>query len=74
LLGRADFTWKRCLFRSIVLALVVGVGEALPRFGSIMNLIGGSTITLCTFVFPSVFYMLLVRKCNNDAAGRSVIN
>lgn len=38
---------------------MVIVGETIPRFGKILALVGGSTITLLTFVFPSVFYMKL---------------
>lgn len=35
------------------------IGESLPQFGVILSLIGGSTITLLTFVLPPLFYMKL---------------
>ena len=33
---------------------------SVPQFGKILSLIGGSTITLMTFVLPPLFYMKLV--------------
>lgn len=38
---------------------MVFVGETVPQFGYILSLVGGSTITLLTFVFPSFFYIKL---------------
>ena len=48
--------------RTITLLLVVGVAEAIPNFGPILSLIGGSTTTMMTFILPCVFYMRL-KKC-----------
>ncbi|XP_076333571.1 uncharacterized protein LOC143237823 isoform X2 [Tachypleus tridentatus] len=56
------FTWKRCLLRSAMMAAILFVAESVPHFGKILNLIGGSTITMMTFVFPPMFYMLLCRQ------------
>ena len=53
------------LFRTTVMCVILFVGETLPNFGAILDLIGGSTVTLLTFVFPPIFYLLL-RK---DPAG-----
>ena len=36
------------------------IAETVPSFGSILNLIGASTVTLLTFIFPPLFYMKLV--------------
>ena len=36
------------------------IAETVPSFGSILNLIGASTVTLLTFIFPPLFYMRLV--------------
>lgn len=54
-----DFGPKRCVLRSGIMLTMVVVGETIPRFGKILSLVGGSTITLLTFVFPAVFYMKL---------------
>ncbi|XP_047110975.1 amino acid transporter AVT1H-like isoform X1 [Schistocerca piceifrons] len=53
------YNWKRCLLRSIMMLTMLFIGESIPKFGKILSLVGGSTITLMTFVFPSFFYMKL---------------
>ncbi|CAH1170052.1 unnamed protein product [Phaedon cochleariae] len=58
------FHWKRCVFRSLVMVFVIFVGESVPQFGKILALIGGSTITMTTFVFPPLFYMKLCDQEN----------
>jgi len=55
----SDFNWKRCVFRSCSVLMLLFVAESVPSFGSILNLVGGSTVTLLTFVFPPYFYMRL---------------
>ncbi|XP_021940401.1 amino acid transporter AVT1A-like [Zootermopsis nevadensis] len=57
------FHWKRCLVRTGMVCVMVLVGESIPEFGKILSLVGGSTITLLTFVFPSFFYM---RLCDQE--------
>ena len=52
-----DFNWKRCVFRSASVAALLFIAETVPSFGAILNLVGGSTVTLLTFVFPPLFYM-----------------
>ena len=54
-----DFNWKRLLFRSVSVLALLFVAETIPSFGSILDLVGGSTITLLTFVFPPFFYLRL---------------
>ncbi|XP_013789686.2 amino acid transporter AVT1J-like [Limulus polyphemus] len=56
------FSWKRCLLRSAMMVAILFVAESVPHFGKILNLIGGSTITMMTFVFPPMFYMLLCHQ------------
>jgi len=46
-----------------MVCIMVFVGESIPKFGKILSLVGGSTITLLTFVFPPFFYM---RLCDQD--------
>merc|ERR1712002_948202 len=55
-----SFNWKRCAFRTTIVFLLLFIAECLPNFGSLLDLIGGSTVTLLTFVFPPYFYMKLV--------------
>lgn len=38
---------------------MIFIGESLPSFGSILDLVGGSTIALMSIVFPCLFYMYL---------------
>ncbi|KAK8378061.1 hypothetical protein O3P69_018781 [Scylla paramamosain] len=56
----------RCIVRAVIVVLQVIIGLAVPNFGKILNLIGGSLITLCTFVLPPVMYMRLVGDKSNE--------
>ncbi|VDK28925.1 unnamed protein product [Gongylonema pulchrum] len=38
---------------------IVFVAESLPTFGPLLDLVGGSTLTLTSLVFPCFFYMYL---------------
>ena len=38
---------------------VVFVAESVPTFGPLLDLVGGSTITLTSVVLPCVFYLFL---------------
>ena len=55
-----DFNWKRCAFRTFSVAVLLFIAETIPSFGAILDLVGASTVTLLTFVFPPYFYMKLV--------------
>lgn len=59
----SEFHWKRCLVRTGMVCVMVFVGESILEFGKILSLVGGSTITLLTFVLPSFFYM---RLCDQE--------
>ncbi|XP_042214086.1 amino acid transporter AVT1B-like [Homarus americanus] len=61
------FGWKRCVLRSAILIFEVVVGLAVPDFGKILNLIGGSTVTLCSFILPPLMYMKLVDDKSNPS-------
>eukprot|EP00088_Acartia_fossae_P052523 TRINITY_DN5935_c0_g1_i1.p1 TRINITY_DN5935_c0_g1~~TRINITY_DN5935_c0_g1_i1.p1 ORF type:complete len:461 (-),score=123.08 TRINITY_DN5935_c0_g1_i1:31-1413(-) len=52
-----SFNIKRCLFRTFSVFGLLFIAETIPSFGAILNLVGGSTVTLLTFVFPPLFYM-----------------
>ncbi|KAK3763183.1 hypothetical protein RRG08_018752 [Elysia crispata] len=55
----ARFGWKRVLFRTGVMGLVLFTALTLPKFGAILSLIGGSTLTCMGFIFPPLFYLKL---------------
>ncbi|GAB1607426.1 amino acid transporter AVT3B-like [Argonauta hians] len=56
------FHWKRCLFRLIIVLCILFMSVSVPNFGSILSLIGSSTITLLGFLFPSLFYLKLIKQ------------
>ncbi|KAI4470291.1 hypothetical protein MML48_1g04680 [Holotrichia oblita] len=53
------YNWKRCLVRTVMILVMIFVGETVTNFGKILSLVGGSTITMLTFVFPPYFYLKL---------------
>ena len=56
----SEFSWKRCLFRTISMAFLLFIAESVPSFGSILNLVGGSTITCLTFIMPPLLYIFVM--------------
>ncbi|XP_013777068.1 amino acid transporter AVT1J-like [Limulus polyphemus] len=66
------FNWKRCLSRTTVMVVVVFVAETVPHFEKILNLFGGSTTTILTFVFPPLFYLKLSYQKQSDWPERTV--
>lgn len=59
------FNWKRTGFRTLVSLTIIFTGLTVPKFGKILNLVGGSTVALTTFIMPPIFYICLV---NQDAS------
>ena len=49
------FGWQRFTARTAMMAAVVVVAETVPNFGVLLDLVGGSTITLMALVFPVIF-------------------
>merc|ERR1719391_370221 len=62
----SDFNLKRCLFRTFSVLVLLFIAETVPSFGSILDLVGASTVTLLTFVFPPFFYMKLCDQESSD--------
>lgn len=56
-----EFSWRRCVLRSSLVAVMVLLGEAVPRFDLVMGLIGGSLTGPLMFVMPPLFYARLRR-------------
>lgn len=50
----------RVAARTAMMILVVFVAETVPSFGPLLDLVGGSTITLMALVFPVIFNLFLV--------------
>ena len=53
---------KRIILRGSVLLAVLFVAQSIPNFGPILSFIGGSTISLSSFILPCVFYWLLCKQ------------
>ncbi|XP_065557239.1 uncharacterized protein LOC136025283 isoform X2 [Artemia franciscana] len=56
----SEMTWKRIVTRTLLMLLALFIAETVPRFGKILDLVGGSTISLLTFILPPLFYMRIV--------------
>ena len=52
-------TVKSCLVRSLLVVFIHALAQGVPHFGLFLNLVGSSTTTLLTFVFPCLFYLKL---------------
>lgn len=54
-----EFTWKRVAARGAVLLAILITAEIFPRFGPIVDLVGGSINVGICFIFPIWFYLKL---------------
>lgn len=69
------FGLARCVVRTLVMCVVVLIGLAVPTFGKILDLIGGSTVSLLSFVMPPLcYYKLSTAKRPSDGLPYRVIN
>uniref|UniRef100_A0A183BKK5 Aa_trans domain-containing protein n=1 Tax=Globodera pallida TaxID=36090 RepID=A0A183BKK5_GLOPA len=69
-----EFGLQRILSRTAMMLAVVAVAETVPNFGVLLDLVGGSTITMMTLGFPTVFNLFLCAghaKHNASIAGPS---
>merc|ERR1711894_828229 len=62
-----EFNWKRCVFRTFSVLVLLFIAETIPSFGSILDLVGASTVTMLTFVCPPYFYM---RLCDSSKQNK----
>ncbi|GIX79169.1 proton-coupled amino acid transporter 3 [Caerostris extrusa] len=68
---QSNFNYKRCIIRTVIVAVILMIAYTIPHFEKILNLIGGSTMTLLSFIFPPLFYFLLNKKGYNDSKNPS---
>ncbi|GBP34155.1 hypothetical protein EVAR_30706_1 [Eumeta japonica] len=54
-----DFTLRRCIVRSTIVAFAVFLGEAVPRFDLVMGLIGSTLTGPLMFIFPPLLFLKL---------------
>uniref|UniRef100_A0A1I8B0P2 Aa_trans domain-containing protein n=1 Tax=Meloidogyne hapla TaxID=6305 RepID=A0A1I8B0P2_MELHA len=53
------FCWQRVIVRSFVMLALVFVALTVPSFGPILNLMGGTCVSLISAVMPCLFYLYL---------------
>ncbi|VDO73062.1 unnamed protein product [Heligmosomoides polygyrus] len=53
------FGWQRVLIRSGTMMAVAFMAETIPNFGPLLDLFGGSTLTLTSVILPCLFYLYL---------------
>ena len=46
--------------------VITFIGETVPKFGKVLSLVGGSSVTVMTFVFPPLFYWKLKHDHPDD--------
>ncbi|KAI1288323.1 hypothetical protein HDE_09353 [Halotydeus destructor] len=63
-------TWKRFVFRTTIGLIVILTGLSVPKFGKVLNLVGGSTISLTTFILPPIFYIALLKKKSKESGHK----
>ncbi|RVE51464.1 hypothetical protein evm_003865 [Chilo suppressalis] len=58
---RESTGWRMLVRVSIMLGILF-IGESVPRFYTVLALVGGTTVALLTFVLPSYCYLKLVEQ------------
>ncbi|XP_054713383.1 uncharacterized protein LOC129222852 [Uloborus diversus] len=61
-----SFGWQRIVLRTVMMLVIIFIGQSMPHFGKLLNLIGGSTTAFTTSVFPCFFYLKL---CSQEYTG-----
>ena len=57
-----EFCWQRVVIRSIVMVLLVAISVAIPNFGPVLSLVGGTIQVLICIIFPIWFYVKFADK------------
>ncbi|KAM3718847.1 Amino acid transporter AVT1C [Dirofilaria immitis] len=62
------FGWHRVVIRTIVILAVLFVAETIPKFGPVLNVIGGSTVGLTSALLPLLFNNYLNASAHDSTA------
>lgn len=62
LVPSTDSVGWRMLVRLSIMAALLFIGESIPRFYTILALVGGTTVALLTFVLPAYCYLKLIEQ------------
>ncbi|KAK5964634.1 Vacuolar amino acid transporter 4 [Trichostrongylus colubriformis] len=60
------FGWQRALIRTGTMMAVAFVAESIPNFGPLLDLFGGSTLTLTSVILPCLFYLYLNARLEKE--------
>ncbi|XP_021379905.1 uncharacterized protein LOC110467220 [Mizuhopecten yessoensis] len=63
-----EFTWKRCVCRSVIAACLLFLSATIPKFNSIQSLVGGLSFSMLGYIFPVLCYK---KMCQIYAAFNS---
>ncbi|XP_043234502.1 amino acid transporter AVT3B-like [Amphibalanus amphitrite] len=66
------FGIRRCLFRTLLMGVLVLLGELIPDFVKILDLLGSTTIALMTFILPPFFYLRLCAMEDPDGKWKTI--
>ena len=57
-----SFNWFRCISRCGITLLAIFIALSVPKFGKLLNLVGGSAVVFQSFILPAFFYFRLNNK------------
>ena len=58
-LHSASSHWKKCVVRTLLCALTLGLAVAIPDISDLINLVSGISLSFNTFIFPPLVYLKL---------------
>ncbi|VDM93131.1 unnamed protein product [Litomosoides sigmodontis] len=59
------FGWHRVIIRTLVILAILFAAETVPKFGPILNVIGGSTVALTSAVLPLIYNNYLIASVHD---------
>ncbi|XP_063971114.1 uncharacterized protein LOC129283401 [Lytechinus pictus] len=68
-----EFTWKRCLLRSLYVLFLLVIATTFPHFTTFLPLVGGPLVAVVNFILPIVIYAKLVSLEPPAVAPESII-
>ena len=61
-----DFSWKRCVVRTLILMTALFIAESFPDFTFILNLLGATTTAIASYIAPPLLYIKLKSSGDNN--------